>query len=110
MTGRRHPRLRDYFRVTPLSSTDQIAASLWSDVGPGDYAGESKLAYQAALLAQYELYVEMADRVSARRATANAFFVTLNTGVFALLAGFWESERSDSTVLLCVASAALVLQ
>jgi hypothetical protein len=36
------------------------------------------------LLELYKLCVEMADRVSARRATANAFFLTLNS---ALLAG-----------------------
>jgi hypothetical protein len=38
------------------------------------------------ILEQYKLYVEMADRVSARRALANSFFLTLNTGVFTLLA------------------------
>lgn len=33
----------------------------------------------------YRLAVEMADRLSARRATANSFFLTLNTGLVALL-------------------------
>jgi hypothetical protein len=33
----------------------------------------------------YKLAVEMADRVSARRATANAFFVTVNTALFAFV-------------------------
>ncbi len=32
----------------------------------------------------YKLAVEMADRVSARRATANAFFLTVNTALLAL--------------------------
>lgn len=35
--------------------------------------------YKEHLLEQYKLYVEMADRVSARRSTANAFFLTANT-------------------------------
>jgi hypothetical protein len=35
----------------------------------------------------YKLAVEMADRVSARRALANTFFLTANTGVAALLGG-----------------------
>jgi hypothetical protein len=35
----------------------------------------------------YKLAVEMADRVSARRAIANTFFVTVNTGLAALLGG-----------------------
>jgi hypothetical protein len=33
----------------------------------------------------YKLAVEMADRVSARRGTANAFFVTVNTALLAFL-------------------------
>jgi hypothetical protein len=35
----------------------------------------------------YKLAVEMADRVSARRALANTFFLTINTGLAALLGG-----------------------
>jgi hypothetical protein len=35
----------------------------------------------------YTLAVEMADRVSARRALANTFFLTVNTGLAALLGG-----------------------
>jgi hypothetical protein len=35
----------------------------------------------------YELAVEMADRISARRALANTFFLTVNTGLAALLGG-----------------------
>jgi hypothetical protein len=35
----------------------------------------------------YKLAVEMADRISARRALANAFFLTINTGLVAVLGG-----------------------
>jgi hypothetical protein len=35
----------------------------------------------------YKLAVEMADRVSARRSVANSFFLTINTGIVALMAG-----------------------
>lgn len=35
----------------------------------------------------YKLAVEMADRIAARRALANAFFLTINTGLVALLGG-----------------------
>jgi hypothetical protein len=37
------------------------------------------------LLEQYKLYVEMADRVSARRALANTFFLTANAALLSLL-------------------------
>ena len=33
----------------------------------------------------YKLYVEMADRVSARRQKANSFFLTINTAIVALV-------------------------
>lgn len=35
----------------------------------------------------YKLAVEMADRISARRGIANSFFLTVNTGLAALLGG-----------------------
>jgi hypothetical protein len=35
----------------------------------------------------YKLAVEMADRISARRGIANSFFLTINTGLAALLGG-----------------------
>jgi hypothetical protein len=42
---------------------------------------------RAIELELYQLAVEMADRVSARRAVANTFFLTVNTGLAALLGG-----------------------
>jgi hypothetical protein len=39
----------------------------------------------AGYLDLYTLAVEMADRISARRGLANTFFVTVNTGLLALL-------------------------
>src|SRR5256885_4461010 len=35
-------------------------------------------------LEQYKLYVEMADRISSRRLTANSFFLTINSAIIAL--------------------------
>jgi hypothetical protein len=37
--------------------------------------------YEKHLFEQYKLYVEMADRVSARRMLANAFFVSVHTAL-----------------------------
>ena len=36
------------------------------------------------ILEQYKLYVEMADRISSRRLTANSFFLTINSAIIAL--------------------------
>lgn len=48
----------------------------------------------------YKLAVEMADRVSARRATANAFFLTVNTTLVAVVG---LQDHSDMSVLLKIA-------
>ena len=37
------------------------------------------------LLEQYKLYVEMADRISSRRQSANSFFLSVNTAIIALI-------------------------
>ncbi len=43
------------------------------------------LQYRADLLDIYKLYVEMADRISQRRQSANSFFLTLNSVIVALV-------------------------
>jgi len=57
---------------------------------PADTYGEE---YRDHLLEQYKLYVDMADRVSSRRATANSFFLTGNA---VLLAAFGSIYRGDT--------------
>jgi hypothetical protein len=54
---------------------DQIAGAVEVDDLPAHY------------FEQYKLAVEMADQLSARRGTANTFFLTVNTGLAALLGG-----------------------
>jgi hypothetical protein len=41
--------------------------------------------FEEHLLEQYKLYVEMADRVSTRRAQTNRFYISLLSGLLALL-------------------------
>ena len=86
-----------------MDEAKQIRDRLWNaSVGPKDYEGPGEK-YQAAILEQYKLYVEMADRVSARRGLTNTFFLTLNTGVFALvgaLAGWKERPTVSPGILL----------
>jgi hypothetical protein len=46
------------------------------------------------LLEQYKLYVQMADKISERRQTANTFFLTINTALVAMLGIAWRpAER-----------------
>jgi len=51
-----------------------------------------------AAMEQYKLYVETAERNSSRRLTANSFFLTINTGLSALL-GYMTSFNEIGSML-----------
>lgn len=61
---------------------------------------------------QYKLYVEMTDRVSQRRMTANNFFTTINTGL-AGLAAFINNGKIAEVIFVslvgCVISITWIL-
>ena len=87
------------FRETKVRFED-VSPNLWNghvDALSYDAHGEK---YQSAILEQYKLYVEMADRVSARRALANTFFLTLNTAVFTAIGVSWKDPPKASPWLL----------
>lgn len=44
--------------------------------------------YERQLFDQYKLYLELADRVSQRRATANSFFITANAALLTVASWF----------------------
>ena len=46
--------------------------------------------HQRRLFDQYKLYVELTDRISQRRSTANSFFVTANAALLAVTSWFQE--------------------
>lgn len=62
------------------------------------------------LLSLYQLSVEMADRVSARRGTSNAFFLTVQTALVAFMGlNFSTSADTSPTGLVVVALAGILL-
>jgi hypothetical protein len=74
-----------------------IAHRLWNGaVGPQDYATPGGENYQAAVLEQYKLYVEMADRVSARRSLTNTFFLTINAALLAATGAVSQSTLREA--------------
>jgi hypothetical protein len=74
-----------------------IVDSLWNDdVRDAWLADGAASGYRSAILEQYKLYVEMADRISQRRALANTFFLTLNTAAFTVIGVFWK-DRPDTS-------------
>ncbi len=65
--------------------------------------------YQEHLLEQYKLYVEMADRISARRASANTFFLTANAALLAAFGALRPSHAVEWWPSAAVALGGLVL-
>src|SRR6266508_809271 len=79
---------------------EEIRLHLWNaDVDAASY-GDTGERYQSAILEQYKLYVEMADRISARRGLANTFYLTLNTTVFTVIGVFWKDRPNASAWVL----------
>lgn len=67
--------------------------------------------FNAHYLEQYKLYVEMADRISSRRQSANSFFLSVNTAVIALI-GYVQLGRESANspaFYLLVSFAGMVL-
>lgn len=62
---------RTYFAIAPPATPADVTSGLWNDDATvkGHYVQDDK--YQAAIMEQYKLYVEMTDRISIRRGLAN---------------------------------------
>lgn len=90
----------DGVRSEIQSATLDMSDLLWNDIGPDDYTSEGDSRYRGAVLEQYKLYVEMADRVSQRRGLTNTFFLTLNTAIFTLIGLFWSDRAEAPTWVL----------
>ena len=90
--------------------TDDPSDTVWNTgVTTADYT-EANEKYQGAILEQYKLCVEMADRVSARRALANTFFLTLNTSIFTVFGVVWSTKTVNAPWWLVIPLVALLGQ
>ena len=99
--ARRHNIARYFAKVT-APTIDEARADLWPPQADAEHWGGSPEAYYSTLLEQYKIYVEMADRVSARRGLANTFFLTFNSAVFTLIGAFWTARPHAISALLIV--------
>ncbi len=68
---------------------------LWNKIKSTDFYEINKEKYHEHILEQYKLYVEMADRISARRNMANVFFFD-----FEYINFYWDSilSRKDGII------------
>lgn len=87
----------------------EIAEGLWTSLDISAYEG-SREKYQGAILEQYKIYVEMADRVTSRRALHNTFFLTVNTAIAAVGGSLVSSLQSRGTASLVSLLTILLLQ
>ena len=83
--------------------------ALWNtEVGPAEYSVADDR-YRQAVLDQYKLCVEMADRVSARRNLTNTFFLSLNSAVVAVVAAVSGGALAGASVALLLAGLVILL-
>ena len=82
-----------------------LADRLWNKDVFNEYEDKGKC--KDHVLEQYKLYVEMADRISARRSTANTFFLTLNTLIVGALSACAEKFSRLSVIVICIAAIVL---
>jgi len=85
-----------YFRTRAAHGPGEIEGLLWNDTKGFKETYSTHEKYQAAILDQYKLCVEMADRISARRALANTFFLTLHSAILTLVGVFWKDQPQVS--------------
>src|SRR6266853_7031587 len=74
---------------------------------PSGQAYESTEKYQAHLFEQYKLYVDMADRISSRRQTANSYFLSINTALLGFVG--YVGTKDTTGYLWLVAAAGIAL-
>jgi hypothetical protein len=89
--------------TTPI---EDVRPRLWNAANDSSEGHEDR----ATILEQYKLYVEMADRISARRSLTNTFFLTLNTAIFAAIGALWKNRLTFSSWLLVFPLLALLVQ
>jgi len=59
------------------------------------------------LVDQYKLYVEMADRISSRRASANSYFLSVNSAILAFVGYLSVKETGEYMWMLALGGIAL---
>ena len=90
---------QNYFGSSPSATASDVRDDLWTDPVQVQLATKDAIA-AGLLLEQYKIYVEMADRVSARRGTTNAFFLSLNSAIFAAIGFVWGRGTHPASWIL----------
>lgn len=87
---------------------DVPKSKLWNEIQEGaTYPANDK--WHSHLLDQYKLYVEMADRISQRRTTANTYFLTVNSAILGFVGYLTTAKSPEYMWLLALAGCMLTL-
>lgn len=84
-------------------SEEQLKRALFNETTE-PYAPDEK--HHSHLFEQYKLYVEMMDRISSRRLTANSYFLSVNTALLGVVA---YVSKDSQTYLWVLGVAGIVL-
>lgn len=87
---------------------DVPKSKLWNDVEEIDSYPPNEQ-WHSHLLDQYKLYVEMADRISQRRTSANTYFLSVNSAILAFVGYLTSASDPDYMWLLALAGCMLTL-
>lgn len=83
-------------------------AELFNEIKDGAVYPHNEKWY-SHLLEQYKLYVEMADRISQRRATANTYFLSLNSAILGFVGYLSVKETGEYNWMLACGGIALCI-
>lgn len=89
-----------------MSDPDVNKGGLFNEIPDGQvYPHNDK--WYSHLLDQYKLYVEMADRISSRRAAANSYFLSVNSAILAFVGYLSAKESGEYMWMLAMGGIAL---
>lgn len=83
-------------------------SNLWNEIEEGKVYPHNEKWY-SHLLDQYKLYVEMADRISQRRTTANSYFLSVNSAILAFVGYLTSKDSLEYLWLLAIAGGTLTV-
>jgi hypothetical protein len=89
-----------------MSEPDVNNSELFNEITEGQVYPHNEKWY-SHLLDQYKLYVEMADRISSRRASANSYFLSVNSAILAFVSYLSSQKASDYMWMLALGGIAL---
>lgn len=89
-----------------MSEPEVDKRGLFNEIADGQiYPHNDK--WYSHLVDQYKLYVEMTDRISSRRASANSYFLSLNSAILAFVGYLSAKETGEYMWMLALGGIAL---